>query len=111
MDTTVTPAREDSGSRSIAQTRCGGLQLVDTIGFEPGVIAAPVKHGDQLHIVERFSLDPEKWVLTREYVAEDPVYFTDQYRGSDQVLVSDVPYVAHRCDELAPEFLQGGASR
>ena len=31
MDTTVTPAREDSGSRSIAQTRCGGLQLVDTI--------------------------------------------------------------------------------
>ena len=39
-------------------------------------------HSDQLHIVERFSLDPEKWVLTREFVAEDPVYFTDQYKGS-----------------------------
>jgi hypothetical protein len=83
----------------------GDVLVVDTIGFEPGVLAPPVKHSDRLHVVERFSLDPEKWVLTREFVAEDPVYFTDQYRGSDQVLVADVPYVAHPCDELAPEFL------
>jgi Family of unknown function (DUF6152) len=85
----------------------GDVLVVDTVGFEPGVLAAPVKHSDKLHIVERFSLDPEKWVLTREFVAEDPVYFTDQYKGSDQVLVADVPYVAHPCDELAPEFLEG----
>jgi hypothetical protein len=83
----------------------GDVLVVDTIGFEPGVIAPPVKHSDRLHVVERFSLDAEKWVLTREFVAEDPVYFTDQYRGSDQVLVADVPYVAHPCDELAPEFI------
>ncbi len=89
----------------------GDVLVVDTIGFEPGVLAAPVKHSDQLHIVERYSLDPTKWVLTREYVAEDPVYFTDQYKGSDQVLVADVPYEAHPCNELAPEFASGGASR
>jgi hypothetical protein len=83
----------------------GDVLVVDTIGFEPGVLAAPVKHSDRLHIVERYTLDPDKWVLKREFVAEDPVYFTDQYKGSDQVLVADVPYVAHRCDELAPEFL------
>ena len=83
----------------------GDVLVVDTVGFEPGVLAAPVKHSDRLHIVERFSLDAEKWVLTREFVAEDPVYFTDQYKGSDQVLVADVPYVAHPCDELAPEFI------
>jgi hypothetical protein len=87
----------------------GDVLVVDTVGFEPGVLAAPLKHSDQLHIVERYSLDPEKWVLTREFVAEDPVYFTDQYKGSDQVLVADVPYVAHPCDELAPEFLPGQA--
>jgi uncharacterized protein DUF6152 len=87
----------------------GDVLVVDTVGFEPGVIAAPVKHSDQLHVVERFSLDAEKWVLKREFVAEDPVYFTDQYKGSDQVLVSDVPYVAQRCAELAPEFGPGGA--
>jgi Family of unknown function (DUF6152) len=89
----------------------GDVLVVDTVGFEPGVLAAPVKHSGELHIVERYSLDPEKWALTREFVAEDPVYFTDQYKGSDQVLVADVPYVAHPCDELAPEFLEGGPVR
>ena len=79
--------------------------VVDTIGFEPGVIAPPVRHSDQLHIVERYRLDPETLVLTRDYVAEDPVYFTDQYIGSDKVLVADVPYVAHPCEELAYEFI------
>ena len=83
----------------------GDVLVVDTVGFEPGVIAPPVRNSDQLHIVERFSLDPETMALHREYVAEDPVYFTDQYVGSDTVLVADVPYVAHPCDELAFEFI------
>jgi hypothetical protein len=83
----------------------GDVLVVDTIGFEPGVIAAPVRHSDRLHIVERFQLDPETLALERDYVAEDPVYFTDQYVGSDTVLVADVPYVAHPCHELAPEFI------
>ena len=83
----------------------GDVLVVDTIGFEPGVIAAPVRHSDRLHVVERFSLDPTTLALEREYVAEDPVYFTDRYVGSDKVLVADVPYVAHPCDELAPEFI------
>lgn len=83
----------------------GDVLVVDTIGFEPGVIAAPVKNSEQLHIVERFSLNPETHELRRDFVAEDPIYFTDQYVGYDLVLPADVPYVAHRCDELAPEFI------
>ena len=35
----------------------GDVLVVDTVGFEPGVIAAPVRNSEQLHIVERFSLD------------------------------------------------------
>ena len=89
----------------------GDVLVVDTVGFEPGVIAAPVRNSDQLHIIERYSLDPEKWVLTREFVATDPVYFTDEYKGSDRVLVADVPYEAHRCSELAPEFQPGAPPR
>jgi len=87
----------------------GDVLVVDTVDFEPGVIAPPVRNSDQLHIVERFSLDPEKWVLTRDFVATDPVYFTDQYAGRDQLLVADVPYEAHPCNELTPEFQPGGA--
>ena len=82
----------------------GDVLVVDTIGFEPGVLAAPVKHSDQLHVVERFKLDPKAWTLTRDYVAEDPVYFTDKYAGSDTVLVADVPYEPRPCSELTPEF-------
>ena len=89
----------------------GDELVVDTIGFEPGVIAPPVRHSDQLHVVERFSLDPKTTTLTRRYVAEDPVYFTDRYIGSDTVLVADVPYEAHPCDELTPEFIPEGERR
>lgn len=83
----------------------GDVLVVDTIGFAPGVIAAPVRNSDQLHIVERYALDPETLELRRDFVAEDPVYYSDQYIGYDLVLPADVPYVAHRCDELAPEFI------
>jgi hypothetical protein len=89
----------------------GDELVVDTIGFEPGVIAPPVRNSDRLHIVERYSLDPKTMALTRRYVAEDPVYYTDQYIGSDTVLVADVPYEAHPCDELTPEFNGGEGER
>jgi len=85
----------------------GDVLVVDTVGFEPGVIAPPLRNSDKLHIVERFKLDPLKWALTREYVAEDPVYFTDKYAGSDTVLVADVPYEPHPCNELTYEFRNG----
>lgn len=78
--------------------------IVDTIGFQPGVIVPPLRHSDQLHVVERFSLDPEKMTLNRSYVATDPVYFTDEYVGSDTLLVADVPYENHGCEELTYEF-------
>ena len=84
----------------------GDVLVVDTVGFEPGVIAPPVRHSDQLRVIERFSLNPETLELRRDYIAEDPVYFADQYVGFDVVLPSDVPYVAHPCDELAPEFVR-----
>ena len=85
----------------------GDVLVVDTIGFEPGVIAPPVRNSDKLHIVERFTLDPQMWQLKRDYVAEDPVYFTDEYTGSDTVLVADVPYEPHPCNELTFEFQPG----
>lgn len=87
----------------------GDVLVVDTVAFEPGVLAPPIRHSDQLHVVERYSLDPETFALHREYVAEDPVYFVGQYKGSDTVLVSDVPWVPHPCEELAPEFIEGQA--
>jgi hypothetical protein len=68
--------------------------IVDTVGFAPGILLADgrVPHSEALHIVERFTLDPERLALKREYTAEDPLYLVGQYRGTDTVYISDLPY-------------------
>jgi hypothetical protein len=73
--------------------------IVDTVGFAPGVLSPPIMNSDKLHVVERFSLDPVKLLLTRSYTAEDPVYFTGQFAGSDVIGVADLPYKPDPCQE------------
>jgi hypothetical protein len=74
--------------------------IVDTIGFAPGVLSPPILNSDKLHVVERFSLDPAKMLLTRSYTAEDPVYFKGQFSGSDVIGIADLPYKPDPCKEL-----------
>jgi hypothetical protein len=78
----------------------GDTLVVDTVGFAPGSLAGTVPHGTQLHVVERFMLDPQTFALKRDYVAEDPEHFTHQYVGSDIVLPADAPYAEDACKEL-----------
>jgi hypothetical protein len=73
--------------------------VVDTVGFEPGVLNAPVRNSDKLHVVERFSLDPKTMKLTRAYTAEDPVYLKGKYTGQDTVEVADKPYTEDHCKD------------
>ena len=81
--------------------------VVDTVGFVPGVIAPPTRHSAELHVVERFTLDPETTSIRRDYAATDPVYLAEPYAGWDLVLVADVPWEAHPCEELTYEFSDG----
>src|SRR5438552_7353066 len=74
--------------------------VVDTVGFLPGFLNTPVRNSDKLHVVEQFSLDPNKMALTRRYVAEDPVYLKGKYTGSDTVFIADAPYNPGKCQEL-----------
>jgi len=41
-------------------------------------------------------------------VAEDPLYFVDQYVDSDSVLPADAPFSVDTCKELAPEYQPAG---
>jgi hypothetical protein len=111
---------------SIEPTRAGhsigrwenDVLVVDTVGFAPGVLNPPIMNSEQLHVVERFTLDPSTMTLTREYTATDPVYYTDQYTGSDTIGVADLPYAPDPCSELtfvdfsadgvAPDASSGG---
>ncbi|MCY0725730.1 hypothetical protein OVW19_28735, partial [Klebsiella pneumoniae] len=84
--------------------------VVDTVGFEPGSLAGTVPHSSELHVVERFTLDPGTLELVREIVAEDPLYFVDQYVDSDSVLPADAPFAVDDCRELAPEYQQAAVA-
>jgi hypothetical protein len=68
--------------------------VVDTVGFAPGILSADgrLPHSGSLHVVERFTFDPAKLGLKRDYVAEDPTFFTGEFKGSDTVYISDLPY-------------------
>ena len=94
--TSIAPSR---AGHSIGRWE-GDTLVVDTVGFAPGSLAGTVGHTEQLHVVERFTLDPETLALKRDYVAEDPVYFTDQYAGSDIVKPADAPFAVDRCEDL-----------
>lgn len=84
----------------------GNTLVVDTIGFEAGVLSPPTRNSDQMHVVERFTIEPGNWVLRRDYTVTDPVYLAQPWTASDTVYLSDVPYEAHECLELTPEFAE-----
>ena len=84
----------------------GDTLVVDTIGFEPGVLSPPTRSSDQMHIVERFTLDTEKMALKREYSVTDPVYLAAPYESYDVMYLSDVAFEAQPCRDLTPEFQQ-----
>ena len=77
----------------------GDTLVVDTVAFEPGVLNAPVRHGNKLHVVERFTLDPKTMKMTRAYTAEDPDYLKGQYTGSDVVALADQPFTKDNCKD------------
>lgn len=83
----------------------GDTLVVDSIGFEAGVLAPPTLSSEQLHIVERFTLDTETMSIHREYSAVDPVYLAAPYEGADTVFVSETPFMMEGCKEMTPEFI------
>ncbi len=79
-----------------------GVLVVDTVGFPPGTLTGATPNSAQLHVVERFSLDPEGMRLKREFTAEDPLYYTGTYSGSETMIVSNVPFHPEPCADLTP---------
>ncbi len=102
----IVPTR---GGHSIGRWE-GDTLVVDTVGFLVGRMAGNIPHSEALHVVERFTLETDRLdrvVLKRDYVAEDSIYFNDQYIGSDTVLLADAPFAIDQCKELAYEYTTG----
>ena len=75
--------------------------IVQTRGFLEGILLADTRtpHSAQMTVTERFRINPEDGALTRTYVAEDPLYFSGQYRGSDTMYISAYPWESYNCDD------------
>jgi hypothetical protein len=84
----------------------GNTLLVDTVGFAAGVLSPPTRNSEQMHIVERFTFDPEKFSLRRDYSVTDPVYLAGPYESYDIMYLSDVPFQKQPCKDMTPEFKQ-----
>ena len=84
----------------------GDTLVVDTVGFAAGVLSPPTRSSEQMHIVERFTLDPVKMALKREYSVTDPVYLAAPYESYDVMYLSDVPFQRQPCQDMTPEFQQ-----
>jgi hypothetical protein len=110
MDMAEHPAdvEPDPAGHSIGRWE-GDTLVVDTVGFEEGYISPPTPISADAHIVERYTLDPETFTLTREYEATDPNYFTT-FTGSDVAYLSSVAFEKYRCEELTPEFVAARAA-
>jgi len=79
----------------------GETLVIDTVGFLPGVLNGNTRHGEKLHVIERFTLDPKTWQLSRTWEAEDPDYLKGKASASNEVpvLPADAPYTEDKCKE------------
>jgi hypothetical protein len=82
----------------------GNTLTVDTVGFAAGVLSPPTRSSEQMRIVERFTFDPQKLTLRRDYSVTDPVYLAAPYESYDVMYLSDVPFEKHTCKDMTPEF-------
>ena len=82
----------------------GNTLEVDTVGFAAGVLSPPTRSSEKMHIVERFTFDPQKFSLRRDYSVTDPVYLAAPYESYDIMYLSEVPFQKQPCKDLTPEF-------
>jgi hypothetical protein len=82
----------------------GDTLVVDTVGFSAGVLSPPTLSSEQMHIVERFTFDPQKLSLRRDYSVTDPVYLAAPYESYDVMNLSEVPFQKQPCKDMTPEF-------
>ena len=87
----------------------GDVLVVDTTHFADNRSghARGIRSGAEKHLVERFSLDPERTSLTYSFVLEDPEYLAEAVTGELQAAYRpDLAFRPVRCDvDTAGRFI------
>ena len=84
----------------------GDTLVVDTIGFEPGVLDHMARsgfamHSERWHVMERFKVGEDGRSLTRTYTFDDPFFMQGSYTGTDFASLTTGSYVPYDCEELS----------
>ncbi len=77
----------------------GSTLVIDTVGFEAGVLYQfpGLPHSNQLHTVERLTASEDGQVMEVSWVADDPEYFTDVVTGFNRRGVTTDPIEEYDC--------------
>jgi Family of unknown function (DUF6152) len=81
----------------------GDVLVVDTVGFEPGVLVpiSGLKHSDQMHVTERFELSDDGQTLVRHYTVHDPAFLQGDWVRDDEMRRTNEAHVPYNCTELS----------
>jgi hypothetical protein len=93
----------------------GDVLVVDTVGFLPHAegIGFAMPSSEEKHLIERFSLEPDRRHLRYEVSVIDPVYLTEPVSYSARWEYSpDLPASGVNCDrDVAQRYLREAAER
>ena len=95
----------------------GDTLIVTTKGFVPGFLRPPggggpagaIRHGDQMIITEKFSVNEEGTELTREYTVEDPIYLVQPLTHFNKSQLTSSPFIRYDCEDLTEDKYGPGA--
>jgi len=81
----------------------GDTLVVDTVGFEPGVLVpiVGIMHSADMRITERFRLGDDGQTLTRAYTVHDPAFLKSDVNAEDVMLRTAEAYTPYNCTELS----------
>ena len=83
----------------------GATLVIDTVGFTAGVLTPHpgILHSEELHTIERLTVDAEEGIMRLEWNAADPKYFKEPLRGTGTFLLSSFPVEEFGCIPHDPD--------
>jgi hypothetical protein len=81
----------------------GDTLVIDTAGFAAGVLRGSMLHSDQLTLEERLFVDGDSGRLQIRWTANEPVYYAEPLRGSQELQSTDQEIMRYDCTSESPE--------
>ncbi len=88
----------------------GNTLVIDTVGFVPGWLEGSrvgVRHGGNMHTIERHTLSEDGQSLVLSYTITDPEYLEEPYSGGATVARTPAAFDPYACEDLTEEFVEG----